>query len=160
MNAFTKFMTLLGTGFGVGYSKKAPGTFGSLLGLPLGYLIARRNLPFDQIMFVAIVVCIIGFLITAVVERALGTHDDQRIVIDEIAGQMIAIMFVPATVTNLVLGFVLFRLFDIWKPGPIGYIDEHLPGAAGTFFDDILAGIVATGILYAANTYFPETLSL
>lgn len=148
MKIIDKLSILLATGFGVGYSKRAPGTLGSLVGLPAGAWLAASDLNTASRLLVLIGACMFGFLITARAEHILTTHDDQRIVMDEIVGQMIAVGFFPATVLNLILGFALFRLFDIWKPGPIGYIDEQLPGAVGTFFDDVLAGIAAASVLY------------
>jgi phosphatidylglycerophosphatase A len=84
-----------------------------------------------------------------VTERAWGTHDDQRIVIDEVVGQAIAVAFVAPTELSLVAGFGLFRLLDITKPLIIGWVDERGPGAVGTLFDDVLAGIGTAVVLCA-----------
>ncbi len=143
-----KLCVILATGFGVGYSKKAPGTLGSLIGIPLGILVSSNSMVFTDHLFAVLVLIFLGFIITVRAERVFNIHDDQRIVIDEIVGQALTIAFFEPSWIVVLVGFGLFRLFDIWKPGPIGYIDEHLPGAWGTFFDDILAGIFALGILY------------
>ena len=83
-----------------------------------------------------------------------GTHDDQRIVIDEVIGQSIALSFCPPTFLSLILGFTLFRLFDITKPGPIGWADRRLPGAWGTLLDDVMAGIAAAISLNIIEAFF------
>ena len=70
----------------------------------------------------------------------------------------ITLAWFPFDTFHVVLGFALFRLFDIWKPGPIGYIDEHGPGAWGTFFDDVIAGIFAAGALYGLSSMFAGQL--
>ena len=73
--------------------------------------------------------------------KALGVHDHPGIVIDEFAGMMLTMMFIPLSWISLVAGFVLFRLFDIWKPWPINYVDTHVTGGFGMILDDVLAGI-------------------
>lgn len=143
MNSLDRFVVFLATGFGVGYSKKAPGTWGSIVGLPFAYLFAQWNVDHVVRILCLLAICQLGFMITARTERLWGTHDDQRIVIDEIAGQVITLAWFTPTPFTLLLGLGLFRLFDIWKPGPIGWIDEKGPGAWGTFYDDVLAGIAA-----------------
>jgi len=77
----------------------------------------------------------------------LGRHDDPRIVIDEIAGIVLALAWVPPTVPALVLGFVLFRAFDIAKPPPIGYLDRRVHGGIGIVVDDLVAGLATNVIL-------------
>ncbi|MCX6124344.1 MAG: transcription elongation factor GreB [Proteobacteria bacterium] len=139
--AFDRIAVFLATGFGIGYSKRAPGTLGSLVGLPFAYLLSASEWDLKSRLGVWLVAGVLGFLITARAEKAFSSHDDQRIVIDEIVGQLIAVSLFPPTMVNLLLGFALFRLFDIWKPGPIGHIDKKWPRAWGTFFDDILAGL-------------------
>ncbi len=148
-NVLTRLIVLLGTGFGTGYSKKAPGTLGSLVGLPLAYAISASSLNMVERGILVGALLVFGFYITAKTEQFFGGHDDQRIVIDEVIGQIVTIAFFEASFFIVVAGFALFRLFDIWKPGPIGYIDENLPGAWGTFFDDILAGIAGACVLAA-----------
>jgi phosphatidylglycerophosphatase A len=148
MNLFDKFILTLATGFGAGNLPKAPGTFGSLLGLPLGYLIAAHGGELQHRIIWLIAATVGGFLITQHAENLLGTHDDQSIVIDEVVGQALAIALFEPSLLLCAVGFGLFRLFDIWKPSLIGYIDENLPGAWGTFFDDILAGLAAAAVLW------------
>lgn len=136
------------TGFGIGLVRKAPGTFGSLPGLLLGVGLATAvESPWLRLgVFVG--VCCIFLWAISVVEKAWDSHDDQRVVCDEIAGQALTVAFLPLSWQSLLLGFVLFRIFDIWKPGPVGWADESLPGAWGTFLDDIIAGLFAGAILW------------
>jgi phosphatidylglycerophosphatase A len=149
----------LATAGGIGLAPKAPGTFGSLPGLVVGaafYQGARAALPgaapavHHAVVAVALALSTLFALWTIhVAERAWQTHDDQRIVIDEVVGQAIAVGFVAPAWWTLLLGFALFRLLDITKPLVIGWVDEHGPGAVGTLFDDVLAGMGAAAALVA-----------
>ena len=149
-SVLVKICATLVTGCGIGLVRKAPGTFGSLPGLALGGLLSTQVNSLGLRAAILFVICAVFVFAISVVERAWDTHDDQRIVCDEIAGQAVALAFIPFSWTILVVGFVLFRIFDIWKPGPVGWADESLPGAWGTFLDDIFAGIFAGLILWAA----------
>ena len=144
--------------FGIGKIPKAPGTFGSLPGLGLGYLVhvfalgwtASGDSGFSSVVLTALLLVLavaVAYWTIARTEAVLGIHDDQRIVIDEVVGQAIAVAFVTPSLPVYVAGFLLFRLFDITKPLAIGTIDRELPGAAGTLFDDVLAGQVAAALL-------------
>jgi len=143
----TKLAEWFATGFGAGYAPKAPGTFGSIPGLILGALVSASGVDMTVKIAIAIVLSVVSLWAIHVVEQHWDTHDDPRIVCDEVVGQMLAVMFVPPGVVLLVLGFVLFRVLDIWKPGPIGWADDKLPGAWGTFLDDLIAGAFAAGVL-------------
>ncbi len=143
-----RLIVFLATGFGVGYAKKAPGTFGSLVGLPFAVLLASADMSLVTKCIILFFVIQFGFYITALTEKIWQTHDDQRIVIDEVVGQMVVLIWFPPTIKTVLLGFGLFRLFDIWKPGPIGWIDRDAPGAWGTFYDDIVAGAAGAVVLY------------
>lgn len=143
--------------FGIGRLKKAPGTFGSIPGLAMGALIHRGALATDLSLAVRslgiggalLLLGILSYWAIAQTEKALGIHDDPRIVIDEVLGQAIAVAFLPPSELGLLLGFGLFRLLDITKPGPIGWCDRELPGAWGTMLDDVLAGLCTGMLLYA-----------
>lgn len=139
------------TAFGAGYAKKAPGTFGSIVGLPFGLLLAGANISMAFKVIILLAVIQFGFWITAKTEEIWQTHDDQRIVIDEVVGQIITVMWFPPSIATAILGLALFRLFDIWKPGPIGWIDRDGPGAWGTFYDDVVAGIAGALVLYVIS---------
>ncbi|NPA88036.1 MAG: phosphatidylglycerophosphatase A [Epsilonproteobacteria bacterium] len=144
------------TGFYSGLLPKAPGTWGSVVGVIIAYLvIAYMPNPNMTIMLLAALFSIIGFKLVNEYEANGGIHDDKRIVIDEIAGVLITIGVLGDlkhdTFIKLLLAFISFRLFDIWKPSIIGKIDQKAKGGLGVMGDDILAGIfggIFAGILY------------
>lgn len=123
-----------------------------MLGLAVGIGIASSGLSKLEITLVLIALTAFAFWMIHLTEIVWNTHDDQRIVVDEIAGQAIAIAYVQPSLVISLIAFALFRLFDIWKPGPIGWIDRAWPGASGTLFDDILAGICAAILVYGLAT--------
>jgi len=128
-------------GFGTGLSRIAPGTVGSLLGIPL-YL-ALAWLPVPVFLFIVVLLFLFGIWCCEVSTRHLGVHDHGGIVWDEIVGMLIALITVPISVLHLALGFLLFRLFDILKPWPIGWIDKRIHGGLGIMMDDVIAGAMA-----------------
>lgn len=138
---------LLATGFGVGKVPKAPGTAGSLLGIALVALIFPSTWWIQLLLVIA--VAAVAVWTSHWVEVALGETDPQIVVIDEVVGQWVALLWVPIHWQSLLAGFVLFRLFDIWKPGPIRKAG-HLPGGVGIVADDVLAGVAANIILQIA----------
>ena len=154
-----RIATTLATSGGIGLAPKAPGTFGSLPGLAVGaglHQAALRGAAALEAPAWAAPLAILGGLLALLLlawwsiartERLWNTHDDQRIVIDEVVGQAIAVGFFTPSWLTLVAGFALFRLFDITKPLAIGWIDREAPGALGTLFDDVLAGLVAALLL-------------
>lgn len=137
----------LALGFGTGLAPKAPGTFGTLLGLALYWLL--QYLAVSPIIFIAItIVCFIaGIWICQYTADALGVHDHPAIVWDEVVGYLITMMFAPSGWLWMLVGFGLFRLFDIWKPWPIRVIDRSVHGGFGIMFDDVLAGVYAAIVL-------------
>lgn len=134
----------------IGFIRKAPGTWGSLPGLVLGQAVAwglqlwHGETPGVWLLTIIAMMGVVGISWWSIdrTEALWNTHDDKRIVIDEVAGQSIACAFFPMNWQQLLLSFLLFRLLDIAKPGPIGKIDRDWPGAFGTLFDDVLAGAV------------------
>lgn len=138
---FTGLMAALATGLGLGLIPVAPGTFGSLLGPPLVW--ALRTIPSlpGQIV-VSILVVAVGVPICGFGERWFRRRDPGGVVYDEIAAFPIVFAFAPFTWTTAVLGFVLFRLFDIVKPWPVRRL-ERLPGGWGVLLDDLAAGLQA-----------------
>jgi len=156
MKEFNKFKWFILTGFFSGLLPKAPGTWGSLVGVIIAYLvIVFFPNPNLTIMLLATLFTIIGFKLVNEYEENGGIHDDKRIVIDEIAGVLITIGLFgnlkEDTLIKLFLAFISFRLFDIKKPSIIGKIDKKAPGGLGVMGDDILAGIfggIFAGILY------------
>lgn len=142
---------------GAGLSPKAPGTVGTLASLPVGVAILYY-LGMETLFMVTLAITIIGIFETNKYEKLTGTHDQQHIVIDEASGMWIALMITHSTaitlsypyveVLGIALAFGTFRLFDIWKPSTIGWIDRELQGGLGVMLDDVLAGI-AGGLLSA-----------
>ena len=131
----------LGLGFGSGLAPKAPGTFGTLVGLPLFWLIAGYALNVQLIIIAALFV--IGIYCCDKTGKALGVADDSAIVWDEIVAIMLVLAFTPHTWLGWLVSFLLFRLFDIWKPFPIRQFDATLKNGFGVMFDDLLAAIYA-----------------
>lgn len=147
-----KISVLIATGGGSGFAPKAPGTFGSLASLPFIWLFHRYSWDVRETLTALMILFAVGLWSVGRTENLWQTHDDSRIVIDEFAGMFVTLAWFPFDWFHVTVGFALFRLFDIWKPGPVGYIDEHAPGAWGTFFDDVIAGIFAALILYLLSS--------
>lgn len=139
------FFKLLATWFGVGRLRPAPGTWGTLAAVPLAVLLAYVG-PFAHMIF-CVFLLVVSITAAEVYEQDKGEHDSSEIVIDEVLGYLIAVTWLPFTWQSFVLGFLLFRLFDIWKPLFIGLMDRKLKGGVGTVLDDVAAGIVANVIL-------------
>ncbi|MDD2452142.1 phosphatidylglycerophosphatase A [Sulfurovum sp.] len=145
------------TFFGAGLSPKAPGTAGSLAALPVGAAIIYY-LGIESLFMLTIAVTIIGIFEVNKYEKQTGTHDQSHIVIDEAVGMWLSLMIAYSTMITLsypyieilalVFSFAAFRLFDIWKPSTIGWIDREWKGGYGVMMDDVLAGIAA-GLLTA-----------
>ena len=145
------------TFFGAGLSPKAPGTIGTLAALPVGLAILYY-LGMETLFLITVVVSIIGVFEINKYEKTTGIHDHQQIVIDEAVGIWLSLMialstaisvsFSYAELSAIILSFLAFRLFDIWKPSTIGKIDRDVDGGLGVMGDDILAGI-AGGLLSA-----------
>ncbi len=143
---FSGVVPFLGMGFGSGLLPKAPGTFGTVVAVPLAAWAALAGPEIYGLLTVGVV--ILGVPICGETARRLGTPDHQAIVWDEMAGFMVTMWFVPMTWEHVLVGFVLFRLFDILKPWPIRWIDQHLQGGFGIMMDDVLAGLLAALCLY------------
>lgn len=135
----------LALGFGSGLAPKAPGTFGTLAAIPVFLLMAQ--LPVSQYMAVLSVMALFGVHICGYTAKAIGVDDHPAIVWDEIVGFLITMVLVPVSVTTLVVGFLLFRFFDIVKPWPISAVDKKLHSGLGIMLDDIIAGVMAFGVM-------------
>ena len=145
---------LIASGFGTGFAPKAPGTVGSLAALVLG---AGMMLLPAWVLPLAILAASIGG-VWAVAEAG-GADDPGWVVIDEFAGQWIAMLpLASLSAKGLLAAFVLFRLLDITKPGPIGWADRQ-HGPAGVMADDLIAGAIAAGIIWAFQSRFPGLLA-
>jgi len=143
-----RFCIILATGLGVGYFPLAPGTFGTLLAIPIYYFLSEIPSPLYEIT-------LLGFFFLAVwfSEKAgplFGKKDDPRIVIDEIMGFFVTMLWIPKTTLWVIVGFFLFRFFDILKPHPIRLL-EKVRGGYGVVLDDVLAGVYANVMLQLIN---------
>ncbi|MCF8087390.1 MAG: phosphatidylglycerophosphatase A [Desulfotignum sp.] len=136
-----QLIMLAATGFGLGYSPVAPGTLGTLAALPFIWL-------FTYIPKAAGAFFLVCFLLSSVfvadrAEKILGRKDPGAIVIDEIAGYWVTMCLVPVTGITLIVGFIAFRCFDIFKIPPVRYFEKNFSGGAGVVLDDIMAGVLA-----------------
>ena len=144
-------------GFGTGLSPFASGTVGTLPAVLFVALLAGVSLPVYLVL--TAVVCVVGVWICDRVTTDLGTHDHGAIVWDEIAGYMVTMIAVPVAPLTLASGFFLFRLFDVWKPGPIRTMDVKVPGGLGIMIDDIAAGVLSCIVLHGLVFAFPVLAS-
>ncbi len=138
-------------GFGSGLIKPAPGTWGSLVGLGIGYLFLQLPMPTTILISAAIIVTIISIYAIGIIEKSTGVHDAPEIVIDEFAGQWLAMVPLAVngiTLSSLIASFILFRIFDIIKPWPIIWLDKKVSGGFGVMVDDLVAGIIAAVVLW------------
>ena len=141
LNFKDRLVLFLASGLFLGLIPFAPGTFGSLLGIPLHWLLG--HLP------ISLGICSLGFVILISVwisgkaELLLGKKDPSQIVIDEVAGMAVALAGAPFEPSLIIVAFIFFRFFDIWKPFPIRYIDRSFPGGWGIVLDDVAAGVMA-----------------
>jgi len=138
---------LLASNCGLGYAPVAPGTFGTLAGLPVFWLLA--GFPPAGYLLAWAAITVLAVWAAGVAGRCYGVVDDRRIVIDELSGYLVTVAFHPWSWTTALLGFVWFRLFDIVKPPPVGWIDRHCKNGFGVVFDDVAAGIYAALALHA-----------
>lgn len=140
---------------GAGLSPKAPGTVGTLASLPVG-IVVLYTLGMETLFMLTLAITVIGIFEINKYENTTGLHDQQHIVIDEAAGMWLSLMIAHSTaitmtypyaeILAIIFSFAAFRLFDIWKPSTIGWIDRELKGGMGVMLDDVLAGI-AGGLL-------------
>ena len=153
----TKVAFMIATWFGAGNAPKAPGTCGSLAALPFAFVISA--IFGSSVLFLAAVAAYVaGVWSSDIVMKELGEHDPGRIVIDEVAGQWLTLIVAPLNVRAYLIGFVLFRLFDIFKPAPIRQIDAEMRNATGVMLDDIMAGFYAMLCLYVITGFLlPHT---
>ncbi len=139
---------LLATWFGSGLLPKAPGTWGSLAALPFAWGIATVWGSWG-LLAGAVAVFALGVWASDRVARRLGREDPGLVVVDEVAGQWLTLLAVPPDVLLYGVGFVLFRLFDIWKPWPVSWAERTFPGGWGIMIDDVVAGLYGLAALAA-----------
>jgi len=132
---------LIAFGFGSGLAPKAPGTFGTLVAIPLYLLLEPLSLT--NFLIVLIILSLVSFYIAGKSAQLLGVHDHGGIVIDEICGYLVTMALAPSGWQWIIIGFILFRIFDILKPWPINLLDKNVSGGVGIVLDDLMAGIYA-----------------
>ena len=142
---------LVATAGGAGLVPGAPGTYGTAVTVPLAWALGRAGLPWY--LLATAVVTVVGSVAAGVFCRAVGKHDDQRIVVDEVAGYLVTLAPVAATWPNLIAGFVIFRIFDIWKPFPVRSLDRHVKGGFGVVADDLAAGVYGAAALWLLDRH-------
>mgnify|MGYP003384776826 CR=1 FL=1 len=151
--SLTNPIHMLAFGLGSGLSPKAPGTMGTIAALPI-YWWLLADLSVFWLSVVILLTFVIGVLVAEKTSEDLGVNDHGGIVIDEWVGMWITMIMVPKSLVWLAVGFVLFRFFDILKPWPIKWLDEHVHGGFGIMIDDVLAGIMALFCLHLILHFF------
>lgn len=138
-------------GFGSGLIRPAPGTWGSLAGLLIGWALLAQENAFLILIGLSLLVTIASVFVIDRIEKRTGVHDAPEIVIDEFVGQWIALLplsIASESLTGVLAAFLLFRIFDIIKPWPIGWLDKRVSGGFGVMVDDIVAGFIAALVLF------------
>ncbi len=140
----------MATAFGAGYAPLAPGTAGAAVGVALYAVLCGLGPALYALTVAALL--FLGIWAADIAERVFATVDDGRIVIDEVVGQLVTLApllvlapHAPRAPGWLLAGFLAFRLFDIWKPGPVGWAERSFRGGAGVMMDDVVAGALAAG---------------
>jgi phosphatidylglycerophosphatase A len=142
--------SFIATFFGIGYLRPGPGTWASAVTTLLWAALAHEIPPLLRMpiaIVLAVLVVLIGIPAATQVARGLGQKDPPIVVIDEVAGQLIALIAVPLAWPTFLAGFITFRAFDILKPSPVQYL-EAIPGGAGIVLDDLAAGLYALGTVH------------
>jgi len=135
----------LAFGLGSGAMPFAPGTFGTLMAIP--FYLALRSLPLTAYIIFVIAFFALSAYLCDRLSREIHVHDHPGMCIDEFAGFFVTMINAPHGVGWIILGFILFRIFDIWKPWPIGLIDEKVTGGVGMVLDDVVAGLFSCAII-------------
>lgn len=136
---------LIACGFGIGKIPYAPGTFGSLLGILFWWPLS--NLAWPWYLLASIIILFIGVIATNITARDWQVKDPQAACFDEVVGMLFALFLVPKVWWAVALGFLLFRLFDIWKPWPVSWAEKRIPGGWGIVLDDVFAGLMSCVVL-------------
>lgn len=136
--------TFISSAGGAGYAPFAPGTWGTLVGCIILYVLSSYVHGFSAFLPLIVLTVVVSLISHQLIAFLPDTwiHDDNKIVIDEVLGLWVTLLFLPLTITNIILAFVLFRVFDIWKPLGIRWFDQ-LKSDWGVIADDIVAGIYA-----------------
>jgi len=150
---FTDPACFLAFGFGSGLAPMAPGTFGTLAALP--FYLGLAHLPLPAYVAAVALAFALGVWLCSRCERTLGVEDHSGIVWDEFVGLFVTMTAVQPTPGTVIAGFLLFRLFDIWKPWPIRHFDRSVHGGFGIMLDDVLAGLYGALVLHLALPWLP-----
>ncbi len=145
-------------GFGSGLAPFAPGTFGTIVAIPFYLILVQFSWP--MYAWLVLIAFIVGVKLCNVTGGRLGVHDYGGIVWDEFVGFWITMFLIPFTWQNVILGFLLFRFFDIVKPPPINWLDKKVSGGFGVMIDDVLAGFYAMLAMLLIDKYVPNYLSI
>ena len=137
-------MEFIATGFFVGKIPIAPGTFGTLVGIPLVLFFSIDEKIF---LFSIAVVFFLGWLSSEYMVRNLNDEDPEEVVIDEILGYMCSFLFVEPNFKTIILAFIIFRIIDVFKPFPVKLF-ENFPGGLGVIADDFVGGVITSAVLY------------
>jgi len=137
---------LFASWFGIGLLRPAPGTWGSLVAILIWYFAEFLH---PSIHIILPIFILFSWLICSQASHDSESKDNSAIVIDEMAGMLVTLSFVSHGATTYLAAFLLFRLFDIWKPWPISWVDNNVKGGLGILLDDLIAGLFAGGIIYA-----------
>ncbi len=140
-----RLFMFIATGGYSGYLPKAPGTWGSLVGVFLWFFLC--HLPLTTYLVITGILFVIGVASAGAAEKIVDRGDPGLVVIDEIVGQLITLSIAPFGIIPALAGFVLFRIFDIIKPFPINWFDSHIHGGLGIMFDDVIAGLYGLLVL-------------
>ena len=141
-----KHSHLFATWFGIGLIRPAPGTWGSLAALLIWYFAEFLH---SSIHIVLPIFILFSWLACSQASQDSQSKDHSSIVIDEVAGMLVALSFVAHEIIIYLWAFLLFRFFDIWKPWPVSWADNNVKGGLGILLDDLIAGLSAGGIIYA-----------
>jgi phosphatidylglycerophosphatase A len=152
MKISDKAVVFLATGFYIGYIPFAPGTFGTIPGLPLCFLLA--GLDIWHAIVLLLIIILLAVWIAHIAEKKLAKKDPGCIIIDEIAGMAVTLIGLPVNLTTGAIGFIIFRILDIAKPFPIRTVEKQLAGGLGVVADDVIAGIMANLLLRIIVYFF------
>lgn len=147
---FRRPWPVIATWFGSGLIVPASGTWGSLAALPFGVLLMTAG-GMPALLTATIIVTILGFKAADDWEKKSGEHDSKHIVVDEVAGMWLTLLFAQLSIFSVLLAFLFFRVFDALKPWPICWIDKRMSGAKGVMLDDLLAALVAGLCVWGAR---------
>ena len=152
MSIKNRFALIVSTWFGCGFIKLAPGTIGSIAAVPLAWVLAELG-GILTLIIVTTVLFLIGIWAAHTYVLRVQDEDPPQVVIDEVVGQCLTLLVVPVDVIYYLIGFVLFRLFDIIKPWPVNWADKNIKGGLGIMLDDVLAGIYAGLALWGIHLW-------